>query len=263
MVETELLNWTLQQFLVLLVVVTRVGPLIFLMPVFGSRAVPVQVKILVTLTIAFILAPVVDVSVDAMPTSTLGYGIFVLSEVAFAGILALFARFIFAAVQLAGQYVSISMGMGMAAAMDPQFGTQTSLVGVFWNLIATLIFLSLDGHHIFLRVMSESFAWVRPGSLHLTEATFEGILQGVTHMFVLGVKVMAPAGAALFFSHVAMGILAKTVPQIPVMIVAMPMNIGLGFIFIGLSLSYFLPLMASNFDMLSRSLVRLAMGMGG
>ena len=263
MVETEFLNWTLQQFLVMLVIMTRVGPLTFLMPVIGSRGVPVQVKILVTLVIAFVLVPVVDVSVDTMPSTAVGYGIFVLSEVAFAAVLSLFARFVFAAVQLAGQYTSISMGMGMAAAMDPQFGTQTSLIGIFWNLVAILIFLSLDGHHLFIRTMVESFVWVHPGELHLTQATFEGIVQGAAYMFVLGVKVMAPAGAALFFSHVAMGIVAKTVPQIPVMIVAMPMNIAIGFIFVGLSLRYFLPLMTNNFDMLGHTLTRLAMGMGG
>jgi len=192
-----------------------------------------------------------------------GFGIFALSEMAFAAILALFARLVFAAVQLAGQYVSISMGMGMAAAMDPQFGTQTSLIGIFWNLVALLIFLAIDGHHIFLSTLVESFRWVAPGSLHLSRATFNGMMAGVTHMFVLAIKVMAPAAAVLLFSHVTMGILAKTVPQIPVMIVAMPLNIALGFLFVALSLEFFLPLMIRNFEMLGRLLPRLAMGMGG
>lgn len=184
-------------------------------------------------------------------------------EILFAGILALFVRLVFAAVQLAGQYVSISMGMGMAAAMDPQFGSQTSLIGIFWNLVAILIFLAVDGHHIFLSTLVESYRWVEPGGLRLTEASLRGMMAGVSHMFVLAIKVMAPAGAALLFSHVAMGVLAKIVPQIPVMIVAMPLNIALGFVFVGLSLSFFLPLMVRQFDMLGRLLPRLMMGLGG
>ena len=81
-------------------------------------------------------------------------------------------------------------------------------------------------------------------------------------MFVLAIQIMAPAAAALFFSHVAMGIIAKTVPQIPIMIVAMPMNIALGLLFITLSLAFLLPLLIKNFDMLGQSLRQLAVGMG-
>jgi flagellar biosynthetic protein FliR len=220
------------------------------------------VKALFVFMTALVLLPVIEINPADFPTTAVGYGVFVACEIGFGAVLSLFVRFVFAAVELAGQMVSISMGMGMAAAMDPQFGSQASLVGIFWNLIAILIFLSLDGHHIFFRTLVESFAWVHPGTLHLTQATFEGVMRGAAHMFVLAVKVMAPALAALFFSHVAMGVLAKTVPQIPVMIVAMPLNIAIGFVFIGLSLSYFLPIMARNFEMLGRLLPRLAMGMG-
>jgi flagellar biosynthetic protein FliR len=263
MVDAALLNWTLQQFLKVIIILVRVGPLIFFMPITGSGGVPVQIKVLFALLTALVLAPVVNVPVSSLPSTPLGFALFVLTEVAFAGILSLFARLVFAAVQLAGQYISISMGMGMAATIDPQFGTQTSLIGIFWNLLAILLFLAINGHHIFITTMVDSFQWVRPGTLHLQQATFNGMMTGVMNMFVLGVKVMAPAGAVLLFSHVAMGILAKTVPQIPVLIVAMPLDIALGFIFVGLSLTFFVPLMLSNFAMLGRLLPRLAMGLGG
>lgn len=263
MVDAAILNWTLQQFLKVIIILVRVGPLIFFMPITGSGALPVQIKVLFALLTALVLAPVVHVSVSSLPSTPLGFAIFSLTEVAFAGILALFARLIFAAVQLAGQYVGISMGMGMAATIDPQFGTQTSLIGIFWNLVAILLFLAIDGHHIFITTMVDSFQWVHPGTLHLRKATFNGMMAGFVDMFVLAVKVMAPAGAVLIFSHVAMGILAKTVPQIPVMIVAMPLDIALGFIFIGLSLTFFVPLMLSNFNALGRLLPHLAKGLGG
>jgi flagellar biosynthetic protein FliR len=74
---------------------------------------------------------------------------------------------------------------------------------------------------------------------------------------------MAPASAAIFFTHVAMGIIAKTVPQIPILIVGLPLNIGVGLIFVGLSLTFFLPIMIKNFNMLGRLLTNLAVGMGG
>ena len=262
MVDTALLNWTLSQVLALLVIMIRVGPMLFMMPVIGSSSVPTQVKTLFTLMTSLVLLPVVPVSAADLPTTGLGFLVFVATEVAFGAILALFARLVFAAVETAGQMVGIQMGMGMAGTMDPQHGTQTSPVGAYWHLVAILIFLSIDGHHLFFRTLVASFQWVHPGTIHLRQATYEGIMRGTGEMFVLAVKVMAPASAVLFFMDVAMGILAKTVPQIPVMIVGMPAKIAVGFIFVGLSLNLFLPLMIKNFDMLGRLLPKLAMGMG-
>lgn len=262
MIETALLNWTLSQVLTALVIITRVGTLIFLMPIIGSTAVPVQIKALFTVMIALVLLPMVPVHPTDLPGSPLGFGIFVASEVAFGAILALFARFVFTAVQLAGQMVGIQMGMGMAGVMDPQSGVQVSPIGQFWSLTATLLFLAINGHHIFFSTLVESFQWVRPGTLHFSQATYDGLMQGMAHMFILAVKIMAPAGAALFFCHVGMGIIAKTVPQIPILVVGMPLNIGVGLLFVGLSLGYFVPLMITSFDTMGRLLPRLAQGMG-
>ncbi|MEW6426835.1 MAG: flagellar biosynthetic protein FliR [Thermodesulfobacteriota bacterium] len=263
MPDAQLLNWTLSHLLAVVVILTRVGPLVFFMPVTGSEGVPTQIKVLFALVLSLVLASVVEIRPEQLPQKAVGFALFVLAEVVFAAILSLFVRLVFAAVQLAGQYVSISMGMGMAAAMDPQFGTQTSLIGIFWNLVAILLFLAVDGHHMYITTLAESFRWVAPGSLHLGRATYVGMMEGVVNMFVLAIKVMAPAGAVLLFSHVAAGILAKTVPQIPVMLVAMPMNIAIGMLFVGLSLAFFLPVMLNNFEMLARMLPRLAAGLGG
>ena len=262
MIDTTILNWTLGQALAALVILTRVGPLIFFMPIIGSRAVPTQVKVLFALAISLTLVTVVPVGPTDLPETPLGYGVFVIAEVLFGGILALFARFVFASVQLAGMMVGIQMGMGMAGVMDPQFGTQVSPVGQLWNLLAMLIFLMINGHHTFFSVLADSFQWVRPGGLHITQATYNSLIQETTQMFILAVKIMAPATAALFFSHVAMGVIAKTVPQIPILIVGMPLNIGIGLIFVGLSLGYFAPLMINSFETMGRLLPRLAMGLG-
>ncbi len=263
MVETKLLNWTMSQFLTLVIIFTRVGPLVFFMPVLGSRSVPRTVKILIALATSLVLVPIINIDPSELPVTAPGFMIFVASEIVFAAILSVFMRLVFAAVEVAGQTVGVQMGMGMAATMDPEFGTQIPLVGQLLNLSAILIFLAVNGHHIIFQTLVESFNWVQPGQLHLTEATYRGMMQGVTHMFILAVKIMAPTSAALIFAHVAMGIVAKTVPQVPILIVGMPLNIGLGLVFIGLSLGFFLPLMIRNFDMLGRLMTQMAMGMGG
>lgn len=263
MTDTAFLHWTLDHILTLLVILTRVGPLIFLMPVLGSSSVPVQVRALFSLTISLILLPVVKVSPALLPTTAIGYAIFVSVEVVFGAILAFFARLVFDATDLAGQMVSVSMGMGMAGTMDPENGTQVSLVGTIWNIVAILIFLAINGHHLFFRTLVESFVWVTPGAIALGQATLHGVMQGVVQMFVLGIQIMAPAAVALFLTHVAMGIVAKTVPQVPIMLVSMPLTIGVGFLFVGLSLPYLLALLVRNFDLMGSQLTKLAIGMGG
>lgn len=263
MPEAALLNWTLTQILSLVIILTRVAPLLFFMPVLGSTSVPAQVKILMALMTALVLLPVVHVNPGLISGAPLGFLVFVLSEILLGATLAVFARCVFAATGIAGQMVGIQMGMGVAGVMDPQFGTQVSPVGMLWDITTILIFLSINGHHMFFSTLVESFEWLRPGAATITKATFEGLMQGASHMFVLAVKIMAPAGAALFFTHVAMGIIAKTVPQIPILIVGLPITIAVGLIFAGLSLAYLMPLMITNFEMLARLLPRLAMGMGG
>jgi len=263
MVETALLHWTLEHVLSLMLIMLRVGPMVFMMPVLGSSSVPVPAKALFTLASSLVLLPVADVPASLVPETATGLLALAATEFVFAGTMAFFARLLFAATDLAGQMVSVSMGMGMAGTMDPQFGTQVSLISYFWNILVILIFLAIDGHHVFFRVMAESFHWLRPGGLTLTDATFRGVVGGVAHMFVLAIQIMAPAAAALFLSHVAMGIIAKTVPQVPIMIVAMPLNIAIGFVFIALSLQYLLPLMVKNFGQLARQMALLGMGMGG
>jgi flagellar biosynthetic protein FliR len=262
MTETALLNWTLNNLLVMVIVMIRVGPLLFFMPVLGTKAVPNAAKMLMTIAVALAVAPSVAVIASQLPTTAMGFALFALNEICFAAILALFARLIFDAIQLAGQMISIQMGMSMAGVMDPQFGNQVSLVGQVWTMTAFLIFLAIDGHHIFFTTLAESYRWVAPGTLHLTQATYNGIMEAVSRMFIMGVKIMAPASAAIFFSHIAMGIIAKTVPQIPILIVGMPMNILIGLLFAGLSMGYFLPLMVGQFELLGRLLPRLAQGMG-
>ncbi len=107
MVDTDLLNWTLNQLLSLMIIMIRGGPLIFLMPVFNYSAVPPQVKILFTLLTAFVILPVVPISADLLPQSSVGLVIYVACEFAFGAILAFFARLLFAATDLAGQMVHV------------------------------------------------------------------------------------------------------------------------------------------------------------
>lgn len=263
MVDDYLFNWTIDQLMRVLIVMVRLGPLLFLMPVLSARGVPAQVKILLVVMTSLVLAPMVPVSGADLPVTPFGFGLFAVRELAFAAILALFVRFVFAAVDTAGQVVGVQMGLGMAGVMDPQFGNQVSPIGMLWTVSAILIFLAIDGHHLFFKAMVQSYDWVGPGQLGLiSQLSYEAIMDGAAQMFVLAVMIMAPTSVAVFFSHVGMGIIAKTVPQIPILIVGMPMNIAIGLMFAGLSMGYLAPLLIARFEMIGRLLPRIGAGLG-
>lgn len=263
MVDAALLNWTTDQLMRVVMIMVRVGPLLFLMPVIGAPNVPTQVKILLVLMTSLVLAPMVPVSAADLPDTALGFAHFVILEIVFVAILALFVRFVFAAVETAGQVVGVQMGMGMAGVMDPVFGNQISPVGMLWNIAAILLFLAIDGHHLFFAAMVQGYQWVGPGQLAaVSQLTYEGMMEGASQMFVLAIMIMAPVSVALFFSHVGMGVIAKTVPQIPILIVGMPMNIAIGIVFAGLAMGYLAPLLIARFEMLQRLLPGIGAGLG-
>ncbi|MDZ7642545.1 MAG: flagellar biosynthetic protein FliR [Desulfurivibrio sp.] len=263
MVDAALLNWTTEQIMRVLMIMVRVGPLLFLMPVIGGPTIPSQVKILLVVMTSLVLAPMVPVSGADLPTTPLGFALFAALEIIFAVILALFVRFVFSAVDLAGQVVGVQMGMGMAGVIDPVFGNQVSPVGMLWNIATILLFLAIDGHHLFFSAMVQGYQWVGPGQLAaVDQLSYQGIMDGASQMFVLAIMIMAPTSVALFFSHVAMGVIAKTVPQIPILIVGMPLNIAIGIIFAGLSMGYLAPLLVARFEMLHRLLPGIGAGLG-
>jgi flagellar biosynthetic protein FliR len=102
------------------------------------------------------------------------------------------------------------------------------------------IFLVLNGHHIALNAIKESFEIINVGSLHLNRQIFQKILFVSGDMFVIALKIGAPAIAALLFTKVAFALVTKLIPQMNIMIVAFPVQIMIGLIFFGITLNILL-----------------------
>ncbi len=135
------------------------------------------------------------------------------------------------------------MGFAIANVMDPESGAQTPIVAHMGYWIAILVFLLLNGHHILLKTLADSFSIVEVGSFGFRDGLFQNILEASGDMFTLAIKFGAPAIAALLFTSAAFGIVAKVVPQMNILIVAFPLKIVVGLFFFGLSLRVLLCLM--------------------
>jgi len=246
--ERDLLISILDYSRVYVLVVVRIASFLFLMPVFSSRAIPVQVKAAATLVTALLLTPVVPLSPAAFPASPWQFGLIAVTELFVGMTLALMIRLIFAGLQMAAQMVGFQMGLAVANVVDPQSGAQSIVIAEFVYLISLLLFLAVNGHHALLSTVCESFALLSPGAFNLEDPIARLAIDMGQEMFVLSVKLMAPVMGILLFSQVALGILAKTVPQMNMLIVSFGLNIALGLFFIGLTLQVFWPVLARSLD---------------
>jgi flagellar biosynthetic protein FliR len=221
-------------------ILIRVSVLVFLLPLFGARNVPALWKAGLSFTLALVLAPVVPPP-EAPPRSLPGVALGVAAEILMGIVVVFGVRILFAAVQLAGQIMSFQMGFSMVQAIDPNTGAQSTALSQFLYLFTVLLFFAMDGHHLMVRAIAASFRLAPPNALSFDPAIAEAVVRLSAHMFVLGLKVAAPIMIALFLSNLCLGIVARTVPQVNILMIGFPVNIGIGLILFGLLLRNLAP----------------------
>ncbi len=228
----------------------RVSAMIFVAPVFGGSTVPTQTKILFSLMLALILLPLIPAAALAAPIEVVGLAWLGVNELLVGLVMGFSMVFIFAAIQYAGQIIDFQMGFAIVNLIDPTQDVQIPVMGFFHFLVAILIFLAVDGHHWILRALVDSFEIVP-----LTTAGFSGLVIGSVSkafgkLFVVASRIAAPTIAVLMLYNASLGIIAKTVPQINLLIVGFPIRIALGMIVVGLSMTYFQPYLSDAFDLM-------------
>ena len=231
----------------------RVSILFFLLPLFGAKGVPAMWKAGLSMIIAVVLTPVVpppQTFPATIPEIILG----VLSEMAIGLILALGVKMLLTSVQMAGQFMSFQMGFAMARAMDPQTGIQSTVLTQFLYLFTILILFAVDGHHLFIRALASSFDIVPPNGFSSNPELSKVLISTSSKMFLIGLKIAAPIIVSLFLSNLCLGIVARTVPQVNILLVGFPINITIGLILFGLIILNFYPLINNLLKMMGETL---------
>ncbi len=259
----EILDFSAGEYKVFILILVRVSIFLFMFPVFSSPVVPAIAKIGLALLITFILYPVAGVRPEQFPNSSVGFGALVVGEFIVGMVLAYSVEIFFSAVQLAGQIVGFQMGFSMINVIDPQSGTDLSIISQIAYLVVILIFIMLNGHHTIIQALVESFRIINMGELSLHEKMHWKLIGMVTSLFALGIKMAAPAMAALFFTNAAFGICAKFVPQMNIMIVAFPVQIAVGLFTFGLTLQVVLIMTRNYMGTFKTTLALLMRWMGG
>ncbi|MBU4010387.1 MAG: flagellar biosynthetic protein FliR, partial [Proteobacteria bacterium] len=186
--------------------------------------------------LAMVLFPVSGPYTGVYPESTVGILGLIIGELIIGMILGLLVLFFFEGIRIMGQLAGMEIGFSIANVLDPQSGAQTSILSNIAYLMAIVLFLILNGHHIILNAIRESFAILQPGSVHLNKKVFQEVLHRSGEMFVISVQIGAPVIAAILFIQLAFGLITRLLPQMNVMVVAFPVQIVTGLIFFGISL---------------------------
>jgi len=167
-------------------------------------------------------------------------------------------RFLFAGIQMAGDLVAIQMGFGMATLLDPQTQAQNTLLAEMLVFLATLIFLTINGHHALLRLLTQSFQEVPLATSILLPKSLLALVPNLGRlMYNVSVQLLAPVLALLFLTQLALGLVARAVPQIQVMLVGFPLTIALGLFFLSLTLMVAGPALVDQFIALKVPLERI------
>jgi flagellar biosynthesis protein FliR len=224
------------EFRTYMLVLLRISILLFMFPVFSSKVFPNNLKLGFSLVVSLLFYSVVDIDVTRFPMSVPATGLLILAEAMIGLTIGLCLRLFFGSVQLAGQIIGFQMGFAMINVVDPQTGSNVSIMDQLGYWVCVVVFLLLNGHHIMFLAVIDSFKLVPIGFFMMQEVMMVKIIDLGAQLFLLSIKMGAPVIASLAFVSMGFGLVAKFSPQMNVMIVAFPLKIVTGLFLFGLSL---------------------------
>ncbi len=247
----EFINYSADRLQILLLVMLRTAGMFIVAPIFSYPAIPAQTKIGIILLLAILLTAVLPVP-DVAPAATLWDLVgLVLKELLVGVLIGTMFAIVFWATQTAGAIVGYQLGLAIANVFDPITSNQTPIIGQFWLLVTMLIFIAIDGHHMLLAAIVDSYAVIPAGQVFANGAVGELMIKYTAYVFIIALKLAAPVMVTVFLVDVVLGIVAKTMPTMNVFFVGFPLKVAVGLAVLSISmpvLSYMLRKMTVFLD---------------
>ena len=220
----------LEQFLSLnlfafLLIFARVGTAFFLFPGFQGKQVTVRIRLSIALAITFLLTPLLIDILPKMPGSPWVLFALMIGEVLSGAILGTTVLIIFSTLRVAGTVISFVSAMANALVFDPISQAQSAIVSGFLSTVAILLLFVTDLHHLLIQSLIDSYSLFQPGIAPDFGDTAELIVRHVSATFKLGVQLAAPFIVVSLVYNLALGLMARLAPQIPIFFVALPFQL--------------------------------------
>jgi flagellar biosynthetic protein FliR len=214
----------------------RLSGLMLFAPFLGSNVIPARIKAMLVLALTFLMYPMVSRSWPSLPFGE--WPLLVFRELLVGVALGIATQIVFEAVQMAGQVLSVQMGYSLINILDPNTQVDTTVVAMFHQSIAMLIFLRLDVHLWLLRAIGNSFTYLPPGSATLSKPFMTMLIGSGTAILMTGVQIAAPVLSATLLVDVVLGLLGKASPQLPLIVLGPAIKSLLGLSILAASLKY-------------------------
>jgi flagellar biosynthetic protein FliR len=220
----------------LLTISVRLTGMMLFAPFFGSMVIPTRVKAMMVFALTAMLYPMTAAKMPHLEISQ--WPMMIFSELLIGIAFGVVTNIVFDGVQMAGQILSVQMGYSLVNILDPQTQVESTVVATFHQMLAMLIFLRLNVHLWILRALVRSFDYLPPSSGHITGEFVSEALHGGAAVFSIGIQIAAPVLSATLLADVALGLLGKASPQLPLMLLGPAVKSILGILILISALKY-------------------------
>ncbi|MCR5175919.1 MAG: flagellar type III secretion system protein FliR [Anaerovibrio sp.] len=226
---------------VFLLMMTRISGIFLIAPFFGSQNIPVYFRAGIAFAISLVMFPVIDqkMAIEA-PMSIPGYSLAVLAELVIGWTIGFVSYVTLQAVNFGGKMMDMQAGFSVVSEIDPTSGQQNPLIGSFLYYLTLMVFLATNGHHVLLASLIRSFDAIPIMGMNYNSSIAELMVDFTAGIFLTGVKIAMPITFAILLTNVSLGILARTMPQLNIFVVGIPMQIIIGLFVLGITIPFYI-----------------------
>lgn len=237
-------------FTALILITIRMFAFFVVVPVFFPNGTPNIVKVGLTLIMGYVLIPGIDYSSITTINNNLPFFISVMNEVVAGLTLGFIVNLCFTAVRIAGGLMDMQVGFSMMTMFDPTSNSNNTLLEHLLYWISMVVFLIVDGHHMLIKALMESFNVIKLGNFFLSQSSIELIFRIFIEYFGIALKIAIPIVLIIFITDLTMGLISRTVPQLNVMILGLPIKLLVGLTAFAFALPIFLKVIENSFHQL-------------
>lgn|SRR5690554_123325 len=207
----------------------RFTGLFLIAPIFSHSSVPHPVKLGLALITTMVVSPLLP-PLPAVPLFSWASVGIIAEQILIGVTIGLIVQVVFAAIQAAGEYIGLQMGLAFATFFSPDSGANTMILSRVFYAFAILMFAAIDGHLLMVEVLVRSFDFLPIGTLGVNASVFEHVARFGTVVFSSGILLALPVFGALLIVNLTLGILNRSAPQLTVFSVGFPMSLTLGLV---------------------------------
>lgn len=242
----------------ILLVFSRMTGLFVISPVFGRRNLPAYVKIALAFMMSLIIIQTLKIDKIDYAENIWMYAMLVAKEFIAGMAIGYVSFMVFTAIYFAGQIIDTQIGFGIVNVIDPLSNIQIPITSNFYFILSMLVFLIINGHHVLIQALFESYRVVPVGQVVFTQGVMDDMLRILASTFMLGFRISGPVVAAVLVSDVALGVISKTIPQMNVFVVGLPLKILLGMLAMVVTLPIFLTVLDTLINGMNTEMFNLA-----